>query len=110
MSEKKTLTLNRDNFEREVIEQSGPVLVDFWAEWCAPCRAVGPIVEALAEEFDGRAVVGKVDIESEPALAKRFDVRSIPTLLVLRNGEVVDRIVGVVPKKRLADALEARAS
>ncbi len=107
MSEKKTIALTTENFEREVLTSQVPVLVDFWADWCAPCRAVGPLVEALADEFDGRAIVGKVDVDAQPDLARRYDVRSIPSLLIFRDGEIRQRVVGLVPKKRLADALEA---
>ena len=106
MSEKKSLTLTRENFEREVLGSETPVLVDFWAEWCAPCRALGPVVEEIAGDFEGRAVVGKVDVDVEQDLAREYGIRSIPTLLVFRNGEIADRVVGIAPKQRLAEALE----
>ena len=108
MSEKRTVTLTEQRFEREVLQSDLPVLVDFWADWCAPCRAVAPLVEAVAEEFEGRALVGKVDVDANGSLARRFDVRSIPTLLIFRDGEVQERIVGLVAKQRIADRLAAQ--
>ena len=110
MSDKKSVILTHENFEREVLASETPVLVDFWAEWCAPCRAVGPVVEEIARDFDGRAVIGKVNVDEQPELAREYGIRSIPSLLVFRNGEITDRVVGVVTKKRLAEALEASAA
>ncbi len=110
MSEKKPVTLTHENFEREVLASETPVLVDFWAEWCAPCRAVGPVVEEIARDFEGRAVVGKVNVDEHPELAREYGIRSIPSLLVFRHGEITDRVVGVVATPRLAEALEASAA
>ena len=108
MSEQnKYVTLTDENFRSKVLESDKPVLVDFWAEWCGPCRAVGPIVEELAEEYDGRAVVGKVNVDENPALAGEYGVRSIPSLLVFKYGDVVDHVVGAHPKGVLVEKLEA---
>jgi thioredoxin 1 len=106
MSETKPATLTRENFERVVLDSSQPVLVDFWADWCAPCRVVGPWVEEIARDFEGRAVVGKVDVDEQLELAREYGIRSIPALLVFRNGEVTERIVGAVPKQTLTEALD----
>ena len=103
----KPIELTDDNFEDEVIGSDRPVLVDFWATWCGPCRQIAPIVEDLAEEFDGRAKVGKVDVDNNPQTAQQFGVRSIPTLLFFKDGEVADQLVGAVPKKKLTEKLEA---
>lgn len=92
---------------KEVLNTDLPVLVDFWAAWCGPCRMVGPHVEALAKEWEGRAVVGKVDVDSNPNTASEYGIRNIPTLLFIKNGEVVDKVVGVVPKDQLSNKLEA---
>ena len=105
--DKKYLTLTTENFKSEVMESSGLVLVDFWAGWCGPCRRVGPIVEELAEEFDGLAKVAKVDVDAEPELAGGLGIQSIPTLLFFRDGKVVDAVVGAQPKQVLADKLSA---
>ena len=101
-------TLNQQNFESEVLQSSQPVLVDFWAPWCGPCRTIAPAIEELAEEFDGRASVGKVNVDENPALAAAFGVQGIPTLLVFQNGKVVDQVVGALPKQALADMLQAK--
>ena len=100
------LTLTDRNFESHVLESATPVLVDFWAEWCAPCRRVAPIVEELARKFEGRATVAKLDVDAHPELAQRFGVRSIPTLLFFRDGSVVDNVVGAATAGVLAEKLE----
>jgi len=104
------LELNDSNFEELVLKSDKPVLVDFWAEWCGPCRMVGPIVEELAGEYDGKAVVGKVDVDSNPGISMKFGIRNIPTLLVFKNGEIVDKQVGAVPKHILKGKLDAQLS
>ncbi|MCH9035201.1 MAG: thioredoxin [Planctomycetes bacterium] len=101
------LTLDADNFEREVLQSEQPVLVDFWADWCPPCKAIGPVIEEIATEFEGIARVGKVDVDENESLAERYAISSIPTLLFFRNGEVVDRVQGVVPKSDLTAKLTA---
>jgi thioredoxin 1 len=101
------LTINDSNFEAEVMNSELPVLVDFWAEWCGPCRMIGPIVEELATEYAGKAKVGKVDVDANPGIAGQFGIRSIPTLLVFKGGQVVDKLVGALPKSQIAAKLEA---
>ena len=102
------IEITESNFQDVVLTSDTPVLVDFWAAWCGPCRMVGPIVDELAIEFEGRAVVGKVDVDKEGEIAMQFGIRNIPTLLIFKNGEVVDKQVGVAPKNVLAGKLEAQ--
>jgi len=104
----KPIELTDDSFEEEVLNADNPVLVDFWAEWCGPCRMVGPIVEELANEYEGKAKVGKVDVDSNPSISTKYGIRSIPSLLIFKDGEVVDQIIGVVPKSKLRKQLEAQ--
>ena len=101
-----TLHFTQDNFETEVLKSSQPVLVDFWATWCGPCRMITPFVEQLADEFAGQAKVGKVDVDENPDLAAKYGVNGVPTLLVIKDGKVVDKTVGAAPKARLADMLK----
>jgi thioredoxin 1 len=105
----KTLELNDSNFD-EAIKGDKPVLVDFWAEWCGPCKMIGPVVEELAGEYEGKAVVAKVNVDENPMVAGRFGIRSIPTLLVFKGGEIVDKQVGAVPKSVLAQKLAAQVA
>lgn len=95
-----------DNFESEVLQSDQPVLVDFWAAWCGPCRIIAPIIEELAEDFEGRAKLVKLDVDCNPKVATNFGVRSIPTLLFFKDGMVVDQLIGAAPKKTLSDKLE----
>ena len=100
------VTLTDRNFNSEVIESKKPVLVDFWAPWCDPCQAMGPVIKELADEFQSRAVVAKVNVDNNPEIAAQYGIRSIPTLMIFQNGEVVDQSVGTMPKKALAQKLE----
>lgn len=102
------LQITDSNFEEVVLKSGKPVLVDFWAEWCGPCRMVGPVVEELAKEYDGKAVIGKMDVDNNPKIATEYGIMSIPALLFFKDGKVVDKQVGAVPKHVLANKLEAQ--
>ena len=94
------------NFEAEVLKSDKPVLVDFWAEWCGPCRMVGPIVDEIANEYDGKVSVGKMNVDENPDIPSKYGIRSIPTLLVFKNGELVEKIIGAVPKSSITSKIE----
>ncbi len=104
------LEITDSNFEEVVLKSGKPVLVDFWAEWCGPCRMVGPVVEELAKEYDGKAVIGKLNVDNNPRIATEYGIMSIPALLFFKDGKVVDKQVGAVPKHVLANKLVAQLS
>lgn len=101
------LEITDATFEETVLKSDKPVLVDFWAAWCGPCRMVGPVIEEISKEYEGKAVVGKVDVDANQEFAAKYGVRNIPTVLVFQNGEVVGRQVGVSPKNVYAEALDS---
>ena len=106
----KVLHVTSANFEAEVLRSREPVLVDFWATWCPPCRMIAPAVEALAGEYEGKAKVAKLDVDENPDLAERYGVQSIPTLLVFKDGRVVEQRIGALPKAEIARMLEAHVA
>lgn len=100
------LELTDANFEEIVLKSDKPAIVDLWAEWCGPCRMVGPLVEEMSHEYDGRAVIGKLNVDSNPGITAKYGIRNIPTILFFKNGEVADKQVGAVPKSVLVAKLE----
>ncbi len=104
------VNLTKDNFTTEVIQSTAPVLVDFWAEWCGPCKMIGPILDELAEEYNGRVRIAKVDIDQQQELAAQFGIRSIPTLLIFKQGQVAEQIVGLRSKRDLKNAFDRVAA
>ena len=104
------IALTDDNFSQEVLSSDTPVLVDFWAAWCGPCRMVAPIVEELAREYAGRAKICKLDVDDAQKTAGEYGIRSIPTLLIFRDGKVTDQVIGAVPKTQITEKLDATIS
>jgi len=101
------VVINESNFEEIVLKSDQPVMIDFWAVWCGPCRAIAPYVEQIAAEYEGKAIVGKVDIEQSPDIANRYGIRNIPTILFFKGGELVDKHVGLTSKADLSKKLNA---
>jgi thioredoxin 1 len=101
------LEITDSSFQDAVLNSDKPVLVDFWAVWCGPCRTLGPIIEEVANDFEGKAVVGKVDVDNNQDISMKYGIRNIPTVLIFKNGEVVDKLVGVAPKEVIAEKLSA---
>ena len=101
MASEKVCTFGDDNFETDVLQAGVPVLVDFWATWCAPCKAIAPLVDAIADEYDGKVKVGKVNVDDNPATPGKYGVRGIPTVILFKDGKVVDQVGGAVPKAQL---------
>lgn len=105
-----TVEITEGNFESEVEKSSVPVLVDFWAAWCGPCRALAPTVDQIAEEYEGKLKVGKLDVDAHGALSARFSIRGIPTLLLFKNGQVQEQLVGALPKDKIVSAISRHLS
>lgn len=101
-----TVEVNDSNFEEIVLKSDKPVIIDFWAEWCGPCRMVSPIVEEISEDFKGKVIVAKVDVDSNPGISSKFGIRNIPTIMFFKDGKMVDKQVGAVPKSNLVSKLE----
>src|ERR1700755_1481942 len=106
MSSTNIVTLNKDNFQEQVLKSTTPVLVDFWAEWCGPCKMIAPILDELSDEYAGKITIGKVNIDDQQTLATEYGVRAIPTLLLFQNGEVAEQIVGLRSKRDLKSSFD----
>ena len=101
------INITEENFDQVVLKSEIPVLLDFWAEWCGPCRMISPIIDELHQEFEGKAVIGKVNVDESASISSKYGIRNIPTLLFIKNGEVIDKHVGSVSKEDLSDKLSA---
>ncbi|MCX7922177.1 MAG: thioredoxin [Clostridia bacterium] len=105
MASEKLVVLTKDNFEEEVLKSDKPIIVDFWAPWCGPCRAVGPIMDELANEFEGKAKVGKINVDDQGELAAKYRVMSIPTIMLFKDGQMVDKVIGARSKEEFANLI-----
>ena len=110
MASPSILTLTQENFSQQVLQSSAPVLVDFWAEWCGPCKMIAPLLDELADEYNGKVIIGKVNIDEQQSLAAQYGVRAIPTLLVFHHGQVADQLVGARSKRDLKASLDRVAA
>ncbi len=104
------ITLSDESFDSEVLKSDKAVVVDFWATWCAPCRMIAPVIEEMAKEYEGRAKVCKIDVDANPVVASKYGVMSIPSILFFKNGQLVDKVVGAVPKTQLVSKLQGAMS
>lgn len=105
MASDKIVVLTNENFDQEITKSEKPVLVDFWASWCGPCRAIAPVMEELAEEFDGKAIIGKVNVDQESELSARFKIMSIPTVMLFKEGQMVEKIIGARSKEDFSNMI-----
>ena len=104
------IQITDQNFEELVVNSDKPVLIDFWAQWCGPCHAIAPLIEDMAKEYEGKAIIGKLDVDDNPMVSQKFGIRNIPTILFFKNGQVVDKHVGAAPKSILTKKLDAHLS